>query len=72
MSDSGNTGVKLADADSVNSRCQRCGAGFHCGMNDQQPCWCASDFPPVISGEAGGSCLCPRCLEQLTRGTHTS
>ncbi|MGD2141513.1 MAG: cysteine-rich CWC family protein [Burkholderiales bacterium] len=48
-----------------NSRCQRCGTRFHCGMNDDKPCWCASEFPPVVSGEAGSSCLCPQCLRRL-------
>ncbi|MDH3716219.1 MAG: cysteine-rich CWC family protein [Gammaproteobacteria bacterium] len=50
-------------------RCERCGANFHCGMDDTAPCWCATDFPPVISGTAGSSCLCPSCLEQLVSAT---
>ena len=46
-------------------RCEECGADFHCGMNDATACWCATDFPPVISGSSGSSCLCPRCLGRL-------
>jgi len=48
-----------------NDQCQKCGGRFHCGLNDSGPCWCASDFPRIISGEAGGSCLCQRCLASL-------
>ena len=42
------------------STCERCGAEFHCGSQDQQPCWC-SKFPGV-EPVAGMSCLCPECL----------
>lgn len=48
-----------------NQRCAACGVPFHCGLDDSEPCWCASDFPPVVSGQSGGSCLCPRCLASL-------
>jgi hypothetical protein len=48
-----------------NMRCEGCGVNFHCGMHDTRRCWCATKFPPVIRGTAGGSCLCPRCLEKL-------
>ncbi len=45
-----------------NSRCAACGRLFHCGMKDEQPCWCATDFPPVLTGEPQAACLCPECL----------
>jgi len=47
--------------------CVRCGAEFHCGMQSDVPCWCAS-FPPVspCAGLPVG-CLCPACLAAAVR-----
>ncbi len=47
------------------AHCERCRAPFHCGANDAAGCWCAKRFPAVVSGQAGSSCLCPRCLKEL-------
>ncbi len=55
------------DPDINESRCARCGASFHCGMNDAgKPCWCAA-FPRVmpVPRETAG-CYCPACLAELT------
>ena len=50
---------------SVNSRCARCGAPFHCGAGGQEPCWCAS-LPQVLPVPYDGAgCYCPQCLEQV-------
>ena len=45
------------------SRCSRCGAPFHCGVNDPGGCWCAR--LPMLPREAyaeGDGCLCEACL----------
>jgi hypothetical protein len=48
------------------SRCARCGAPFHCGMNGPGPCWCAA-YPQVMPvPQAGAGCYCPDCLAALT------
>ncbi|OGA12433.1 MAG: hypothetical protein A3H32_02105 [Betaproteobacteria bacterium RIFCSPLOWO2_02_FULL_63_19] len=49
-----------------NSRCARCGAGFHCGAGaGESSCWCAAtpNVMPVPRDDAG--CYCPSCLAQL-------
>ncbi|MCX7171173.1 MAG: cysteine-rich CWC family protein [Proteobacteria bacterium] len=51
--------------------CPRCGAEFHCGMNDEQKaCWCAS-LPPLNETRPGAGCYCPDCLRQLVAQTQT-
>lgn len=47
------------------TRCEQCGAAFHCGVNDEDACWCATTYPSVVSGRSGSTCLCPRCLKNL-------
>ena len=42
------------------SSCESCGAQFHCGSQDEAPCWCL-EFP-AVDPVAGMSCLCPDCL----------
>ena len=49
--------------------CPRCGAGFHCGVNDAAPCACTTI---ALGAEtlaelraAYSSCLCLRCLAEL-------
>ncbi|MBA4739451.1 MAG: cysteine-rich CWC family protein, partial [Burkholderiales bacterium] len=44
------------------NQCARCGSEFSCGMASDKPCWCATDFPNVLSGNIGNTCLCPECL----------
>lgn len=46
----------------ANSVCARCGRMFHCGIDDDRPCWCAVEFPAVLGGEPEQYCLCPDCL----------
>jgi len=47
--------------------CVKCGAEFHCGMQSDVPCWCAS-FPPVAPSELlPVGCLCPDCLAAAVR-----
>jgi hypothetical protein len=47
----------------TDSRCARCGAAFHCGIDDPGGCWCAKLPPlPPATYTAGAGCLCGRCL----------
>ncbi|MDX1593128.1 MAG: cysteine-rich CWC family protein [Gammaproteobacteria bacterium] len=49
------------------SRCAACGAPFHCGRDDAEPCWCARDYPPLLplpGSDTALGCLCPACLER--------
>jgi ribosomal protein L34E len=45
------------------SRCARCGAPFHCGIDDAGGCWCAR-LPPLSREDyaAAAGCLCEQCL----------
>ena len=52
-------------------RCPRCGAAFHCGINDAAPCACTT---PQLSAalqltlrERYRGCLCLRCLHELAQ-----
>lgn len=51
-----------------NSVCAQCARTFHCGMGDDRPCWCAAEFPPVLSGAPDQGCLCPDCLRARIAG----
>jgi hypothetical protein len=51
----------LASA-SPESACSACGAAFHCGARDRDPCWCAA-LPP-LAPVAGRNCLCRDCLKK--------
>jgi ribosomal protein L34E len=46
-------------------QCARCTAPFSCGMQDQQPCWCATLPPFMPAPPAGGGCYCPQCLNEM-------
>ena len=52
-----------------NERCARCGGGFHCGMNDDQPCACSTlTLPPALLAQLQQrytGCLCLDCLREL-------
>ena len=54
------------------SRCERCGGEFHCGVNDVEPCACtgiALDAATLARLRATyKSCLCLRCLAELAAG----
>ncbi|MGE5336877.1 MAG: cysteine-rich CWC family protein [Gemmatimonadota bacterium] len=51
----------------LESRCSRCGAPFHCGIDDRDGCWCARMPPlPLDALEAGHGCLCPACMDAVT------
>jgi hypothetical protein len=57
------------------ARCPRCGGGFHCGIDDAQPCACTSiELKPAALVElrrqfSGCLCLrCLRCLRELAAG----
>ena len=59
------------DLQSPNSKCVRCGEGFHCGSGEGS-CWCQK---VPLSAELSRwireqfkepECLCPDCLEELT------
>jgi hypothetical protein len=55
------------------SRCARCGAPFHCGIDDPGGCWCAK-LPPLpreACADAAG-CLCERCLREALSGPRRS
>jgi hypothetical protein len=46
--------------------CSRCGAAFHCGIDDAGCCWCAKlPFLPSEACAADAGCLCERCLREL-------
>ena len=54
---------------SAATHCARCGAAFHCGIDDAGGCWC-SRLPP-LPGEAyaaGTGCLCEACLSKALKG----
>jgi ribosomal protein L34E len=46
-------------------RCARCGAPFHCGIDDPDGCWCAK-LPPLPRADYASTagCLCERCLRR--------
>jgi len=47
------------------SRCVRCGAAFHCGIDDPGGCWCARLPPlPLQAYASAAGCLCERCLRE--------
>jgi hypothetical protein len=46
------------------SRCTRCGAPFHCGIDDSGGCWCAKLPPLPRAAYVDGGCLCESCLCQ--------
>ena len=54
------------------SRCERCGGAFHCGVNDAEPCACtriALDAATLAQLRvAYEGCLCLRCLAELAAG----
>jgi ribosomal protein L34E len=51
------------------STCPRCGAEFHCGVKDTEPCWCnsltLSEPTQQVLRARYTSCLCENCLRQL-------
>ena len=53
----------------TNRTCPRCGAGFHCGVNDTQPCNCSTlQLDPAalqMLRERYAGCVCLNCLLQL-------
>jgi len=54
-------------------RCPRCGRGFHCGVNDPQPCACTTlrlgtDTLAALRARYTG-CLCLACLAELAAPT---
>ena len=53
----------------MNSTCPRCDAGFHCGVNDKQPCDCSTLRldPAALQAlrERYSGCVCLSCLLQL-------
>ncbi|HET9821183.1 MAG TPA: cysteine-rich CWC family protein [Burkholderiaceae bacterium] len=61
----------MADASTINARCPRCGAAFHCGMHDAQPCACtavALDAATLLRLRTRyEGCLCGRCLAAIAR-----
>ncbi len=51
--------------DARESRCARCGAPFHCGIDDPGGCWCAKLPPlPREAYAADTGCLCEKCLRE--------
>jgi len=46
-----------------NRRCPGCGREFHCGIASDTPCWCATEFPPLMPpADAEACCYCRECL----------
>jgi Cysteine-rich CWC len=58
-----------APARAATARCPRCGAAFHCGIDDEAPCACTGitlDAATLADlRRRGGGCLCLRCLQLL-------
>jgi hypothetical protein len=59
-------------ADPGDSRCPRCGAAFHCGIEDAAACPCTTlaldaGLLQTLSARFDG-CLCLRCLQALAQG----
>ena len=61
-----------AEPAALAERCPRCGAAFHCGVNDAAPCACTG--PRLSAALQQGlrdryrGCLCLRCLHELAQG----
>jgi len=57
--------VALTEIPAANRCCLDCGQAFYCGIADATPCWCATEFAPLmpLSGPASG-CYCRECLEK--------
>ena len=55
------------DAD---DRCPRCGGGFHCGINDAEPCACTAlqldDATLADLRQRFTGCLCLTCLREIS------
>ena len=54
-------------------RCPRCGGGFHCGVNDAEPCACTAwqldaDTLADLRRRYSG-CLCLACLREIVAST---
>lgn len=53
-------------------RCPRCGASFHCGVNDAAPCACTGPKLDAALQQAlrerYRGCLCLPCLRALAQG----
>jgi hypothetical protein len=56
----------------ASERCPRCAGGFHCGIDDAQPCACTSiELKPETLAELRTQftgCLCLACLHELAAG----
>ena len=54
-------------------RCPRCGAGFHCGMNDPAPCACSTlrldEATLAALRQRFNGCLCLACLREYAAPT---
>lgn len=66
------TAPRSGRAGPVDDRCPRCGAGFHCGVNDPTPCPCTGvrlDARQLVALRVRyDRCLCLRCLQALAGG----
>ena len=53
-------------------RCPRCGGGFHCGINDAEPCACTAlqldDATLADLRQRFTGCLCLACLREIAAG----
>ena len=53
----------------ASERCPRCGGGFHCGINDAEPCACSTlQLGAAVLAELRSrytGCLCLACLRQI-------
>ena len=56
----------------ADDRCPRCGGGFHCGVNDAEPCACtALQFDEATLADLRArftGCLCLACLREIAAG----
>jgi hypothetical protein len=60
----------VPETTAFDSRCPRCGGGFHCGVNDAAPCACTGvrldAATRTMLRERYTGCLCVRCLAELS------
>ncbi|HEX7955184.1 MAG TPA: cysteine-rich CWC family protein [Burkholderiales bacterium] len=53
----------MSNAGATPKRCPDCGAMFGCGMGQDTPCWCSTEFAPVMPlPNADADCVCAQCL----------
>ena len=60
----------MSETPASGDTCPRCGGGFHCGVNDVEPCACTTlTLKPELQAQLRerypNCCLCLACLSEL-------